>query len=245
MDSLVRRGELSIVAKIPSFGKGEPKKRCDQAAGASGAGPAEAVASSALTPPRIVWRASESSATPKLAFAAWTAARASLGVSREPQGGPHAIVGGPAFLCQHFICFSKPDPEGCGIDRLAVGGEPFPRLAGFWMNQRPSILDVRTAARAADGRSRSSEMLVERLSLPPTLLASRLTNPKRRPSSPSALVCAEMLKASWKAILSHAKFTLGAGRLGRQLVFIGWQQLSGSSTESHQEVELPAPKLRH
>ena len=78
-------GEASQVLspKSRSLARGNRKKRCDHAAGASGAGPAEAVASSPLTPPRIVWRASESSATPKLAFAACTAARASLGVSPE------------------------------------------------------------------------------------------------------------------------------------------------------------------
>ena len=35
-----------------------------------------------------------------------------------------------------------------------------------------------------------------------------------------------------RLILSHAKFTLGAGRLGRQLVLIGWQQLCGEFDRS-------------
>ena len=52
--------------KLRPLARGNRKKRCDHAAGASGAGPAEAVLSSPLTPPRIVWRASESSATPDL-----------------------------------------------------------------------------------------------------------------------------------------------------------------------------------
>ena len=88
--------------KSRPLARGNRKKRCDHAAGVSGAGLAVAVASPALTPPRIVGRASESSATPKLAFAAVRQLKPrSGGQPRKTQGGPHAIVGSPPLSSEY------------------------------------------------------------------------------------------------------------------------------------------------
>ena len=138
MDSLFRRGEPSIVAKITPFGKGN-RKRCDQAAGASGAGPARAVASSALTHQDSLGGFRDSA---PIGVCGGRPLEPRWGQPREPKGG-HMRSWAAQPSCASTSSASASQTAGCGIDRLAVGQTIPKRLAGFWMNQRPSILDVR------------------------------------------------------------------------------------------------------